>query len=504
MKKFLIIPFVILLQISLVFPQSNTNNSKNLQIRFSYTEEVSKTPVSGRIILGFNSDTAKSVNNPDIFNPQPAFAWEVKEWKPGETILLDRTNAICWNGDLDSLNGWYVVQAAIKINREGRTLKATGNAVTAKSVVYIERGKMTTPLELTFNILWRGPKKFKETELLKEINVRSDLLTKFYGKPDSIQAAVILPEGYFKDNFKQYPSVYIFGGWESSHFDALYNEPQKRYGMKGFGEEKIYIFVNHECRTGYHVFCNSETNGPREETFFKELIPIIENEFRVMKNPETRFLMGQSSGAWASLWLLINYPEMFGGAFAGSPDPVDFRDFIGTNIYEKNANMFFDAKGNTKYLFKGNEKYRSVTLKDFTGVDLIAGWGEQMYSFDAVFSKKGSDGEPLHLYDWYTGKVNPEVAESWKAHDLNKIILNADKQKVNLLQNKIHIYVADNDEFGLNRPVKLLEHSLLQKKINSDIRFFSEGGHIVWTDEVRKAMNDVMDRIIKSEKNNEN
>lgn len=500
MKKFLIISFVILLQISVVFSQSNSNNSKNLQIRFTFTEEVSKTPVSGRIILGFNSDTAKSVNNPDIFNPQPTFAWDVKEWKPAETILLDRTNAICWNGDLDSLNGWYVVQAAIKTNKEGRTLKALGNAVTSKKIIYLERGKMSEPLELIFNILWRGPKKFKETELLKEINVRSDLLTKFYGKPDSIQAAVILPESYFKDNFKQYPSVYIFGGWESSHFDALYNEPQKRYGMKGFGEEKIYIFVNHECRTGYHVFCNSETNGPREETFFKELIPFIENEFRVMKNPKTRFLMGQSSGAWASLWLLINYPEMFGGAYAGAPDPVDFTDFIGTNIYEKNANMFFDEKGNIKYLVKGvKEKYPSVTMKDFTGVDLIEGWGEQMYSFDAVFSKKGSDGEPLYLYDWYTGKVNPEVAESWKAHDLSKIVSGLDKQKIKLLQNKIHIYVADNDPFGLNRPVALFQKTLIKKGILADIRILPEGGHIIWTDELRKIIHDDMDRKVQSE-----
>lgn len=374
MKKFLIISFVILLQISAVLSQSKSNTSNNLQIKFLFTEEVSKTPVSGRIILGFNPDTSKSVNNPDIFNPQPTFAWDIKDWKPWETITLDQTNAISWNGNLDSLNGWYGIQAALKTNREGRTLKATGNAVTAKSIVYFERGKMTTPLELTFSILWRGPKKFKETELLKEINVRSDLLTKFYGKPDSIQAAVILPESYFKDNFRQYPSVYIFGGWESSHFDALYNEPQKRYGTTGFGEDKIYIFVNHECRTGYHEFCNSELNGPREETFFKELIPFIENEFRVMKNPESRFLMGQSSGAWASLWLLINYPEMFGGAFAGSPDPVDFRDFLGTNIYEKNANMFFDENGNTKYLIKGvKDKYQSITMKDFTGVELIEG-----------------------------------------------------------------------------------------------------------------------------------
>jgi S-formylglutathione hydrolase FrmB len=208
--------------------------------------------------------------------------------------------------------------------------------------------------------------------------------------------------------------------------------------------------------------------------------------------------MGQSSGAWGSLWLLLNYPNEFGGAFAGSPDPVDFRDFIGTNIYEKNANVYFDSKGNIKYLVKGEEnKYPPVTMKDFTGVDLLAGWGEQIYSFDAVFSKKDFKGEPLHLYDWYTGKVNSEVANSWKAHDLNLIVSNFDKHKIKLLQNKIHIYVADDDPFGLNRPVALFQKILERKGIKADILFFPDGGHNIWTDEIRKAMNEEMDKIVK-------
>lgn len=495
MKKLLIILLAIFLYLATGLCQINNS----IKIRFLFGNDISSSPVSGRLILGFNPDTSKPVNNPDILNPQPTFAWDVKNWKPGDTLVLDRTNAICWNGDLNSLNGWYGVQAALKTNREGRTLKATGNTVTAKKIIYIEKGKTSESLVLTFSIEWRGEKKFKETDLLKEINVRSDILTMFYGKPDSIRAAVILPESYLIDNFRQYPTVYVFGGWESSHFDALYGEPQKRYGMSGFGEDKIFVFVNHECRTGYHEFCNSEVNGPREETFFKELIPYVESEFRVMKNRETRFLMGQSSGAWAGLWLLINYPDEFGGVFAGSPDPIDFTDFLGTNIYEKNANMFFDTNGNIKYLVKGvKDKYPSVTMKDFTGVDLLAGWGEQMYSFDAVFSKKGPDGEPLHLYDWYTGKVNPEVAESWKAHDLNLIVSNFDKHKIKLLQNKIHIYVADNDPFGLNRPVKLFQKILDKKGIEADIRFFSTGGHVIWTDEIRKAMNEVMDKKIEA------
>lgn len=474
----------------------------NFKIRFLFTGEVSKTPISGRIIVGFNSDTSKYLKNPDLLDHQPTFAMDVIDWKPGETVILDCSNSICWNGYLDSLNGWYGVQALIKTNKKARTVKGTGNAVTVKKNIYVENGKTDIPLDLLFSVTWKGPKKFKETEFVKEVNIKSDLLTNFYGEPDSIQTAVILPSSYFIDNNKIYPSVYVMGGWGSSHFDALYDEPQKRYGMSGFGEEKIFIFVNHECRTGYHVFCSSETNGPREETFFQELIPYIENNYRVSKNPQTRFLMGQSSGAWAGLWLLINNPGMFGGAYVASPDPVDFKDFTGTNIYEKDANMFYDSNGNLKFLINDTSgSLPIVTLKDFTGIDLIAGWGEQMYSFDAAFSIKNPDGEPRHLYDWNTGKVNPEVAASWESHDLSKVVSGLSQDKINLLNGKIHIYVADNDIFGMNRPVHLFKNEVMKKGLTAEILFLEKGGHNIWTDEIRKLIHDDIDKITGSIKN---
>jgi S-formylglutathione hydrolase FrmB len=516
MKKFILIIIAILFLFSIIFSQTNQSyfdarqipfqinkakDGNNFKIRFSFTDAVSSSPVSGRIIIGFNSDTTKPINNPDLFDFQPTFAFDVQDWKPGETILLDGSNAICWMGDLDSLNGWYGVQAVIKTNKKSRSLDATGNAVTSKNTVHIEKGKMSEPLDLIFTITFKGRKKFKESEFVKEVNITSKLLTKFYGEPDSIQAAVILPQSYFNEKDKIYPTVYVLGGWGSSLFDVQAGYTQKRYGMSGFGEEKIFIFVNHECRTGYHVFCSSETNGPREETFFRELIPFIEKEYRADKNPQTRFLMGQSSGAWGSLWLLINYPGQFGGAYAASPDPVDFSDFTGTNIYEKNANMYFDSKGNIKYLVKGqNNSFPAITIKDFTGIDRIAGWGEQIYSFDAAFSKKDIYGEPRHLFDWNSGFVNPEIAASWKAHDLSKVISKFDNQKRNLLEDKIHIFVAENDDFGLNKPVKAFQKTLIKNDIKADIRFLSTGGHDVWTDELRKSIHDDMDKIIRTAK----
>ncbi len=477
------------------------DEGQGFKIRFSFTDEISKIPINGRIIVGFQKDLKKSINNPDLFDPQPTFALDVHDWKPGESIVIDRSNAINWKGDLDSLNGWYGVQAVLKMDKKSRPLSevifhAKKTAITIKNIVYIEKGNMCRPLDMLF-IFQPDPPKFKETEFIKEACIKSELLTRFYGEKDSILAAVILPQSYFTEENRQYPTVYVFGGWGSSIFRGL-NFQQTRYGMAGFGDEKVFIFVNHECRSGYHVFCSSETNGPREESFFQELIPYIEKEYRVYKNPQTRFLMGQSSGAWAGLWLLINYPDQFGGAYVASPDPVDFTEFIGTNIYEKNANMYVNLNGEPKRFknFTINSKdssTRGLTIEDFVAIDRIAGWGEQMYSFDATFSKRGPDGEPQHLFDWYTGAVNPEVAASWKSHDLSKVISKLDRKKKQSLHAKIHIYVAEDDVFETNVPVKAFLKTLAPMGLAADIRLFPSGGHDVWTDELRKIIHDDID-----------
>lgn len=472
-----------------------------LEVRFTFTDQVSTVPVSGRIILGFHGNLSKPINNPDLFDPQPTFAWDVRDWKPGEPLVLDGSGAAAWHGDLDALDGWYGVQAALKTNRRARSLRAEGNAVTAKSVVYIERGKMCRPVDLLFNIAAGGERAFGETDAVKEITVPSELLSRFHGTPERLQAAVILPASYSAEKDRRYPTVYVMGGWGSSRHDALTGFPQKRYGMSGFGEEKVFVFLEHACGSGYHVFCGSETNGPLEEALLGELIPWIERTYRVDADPRARFLMGQSSGAWGSLWLLISHPDRFGGAYVGSPDPVDFTDFIGTDIYAAGANVYYGPDGELKRFASGANPrgpLASLTIKDFVGLDRIAGWGEQMYSFDAAFSPKGPGGEPLRLFDWDTGRVDPAVAASWKKHDLSLAVSRLDRRKSDLLQDKIRVCVADDDDFGLNRPVHAFRDALARKGIRADIRFPAGGGHDVWTNELRTAIHEDIDRKCRS------
>ena len=116
-----------------------------------------------------------------------------------------------------------------------------------------------------------------------------------------------------------------------------------------------------------------------------------------------------------------------------------------------------------------------------------------MYSFDATFSKRGPDGEPLHLFNWDTGKVDPTVAASWEKYDLSRQIAKLDKKQKEALQSKIHIYVNEQDLFGLDEPVKRFRDRLMREGIDADIQIFSAAGHDVWTDSLRKEIHEDMD-----------
>jgi hypothetical protein len=87
--------------------------------------------------------------------------------------------------------------------------------------------------------------------------------------------------------------------------------------------------------------------------------------------------------------------------------------------------------------------------------------GEQIGSFEAVFGKRGPDGEPEHLYDRETGAVDPKVVKSWSRYDIGKIL--RDNWKAlgpKLAGPKLHVYCGDKDTFYLEGAVRLLKKDL--------------------------------------------
>ena len=76
----------------------------------------------------------------------------------------------------------------------------------------------------------------------------------------------------------------------------------------------------------------------------QELLPAVETQFRVIRQPWARMLSGGSTGGWIAAAHQVFYPDFYGGAFASCPDAVDFRYHQIVDIYA-DANAYFVEHG---------------------------------------------------------------------------------------------------------------------------------------------------------------
>jgi hypothetical protein len=191
-----------------------------------------------------------------------------------------------------------------------------------------------------------------------------------------------------------------------------------------------------------------------------------------------RFLNGHSSGGWATLWLQVRYPKVFGGSWPTSPDPSDFHDFTGVDLYAPNANMYFKPDGSLYPIARDHAKLLA-TLRDSTLMEEALGeYGGQMRSFDWVFSPRGPDGRPLPMYDRGTGAVDPAVVAYWREHyDI------AERLKANWpalkpdLDGKVHLIIGTADTFYLDGAAHRLEAVMKDLGAKTDFRYLPEKTH---------------------------
>jgi S-formylglutathione hydrolase FrmB len=480
-----IVFFLILLFITNVFSQGT-------EFHLTYTNEVSNKPISGRVLLILNEDTLIDPDIPNPFQPSITFGMDFKNWKPGEELILTGSNTDSYLSSIEKLNGDYSLRAVIDTDTASCLLLKDGMFYSNKINFNSAPGKLNV-IDVKVNNVLSGMG-FKESEYTKLLKLQSDLLSDFYNTPSFIEAAVILPDSYYSDSTRYYPVVFVFPGWGTTHIAPSRNDfQQKRYGMKSYGEEKIFVVLNQDCRFGFHVFADSDNNGPRAKSFINEFIPYLENRYRVVKNPNARFLTGQSSGAWAALWLLVNYPDEFGMTWAASPDPVDFRDFAGHNLYSKDANIFYDSDGNLTSAIRSPEVV--FTNKQWSDMETVLGEGGQYQSFEAVFGKRDENNKPEQIYDRKTGEIFQETLEHWKNYDINIFVQKNAGELKNKLAGKINIVVSDNDDFYLDGSIRLFKETLDSLGLKANIKFLKDGGHNTWNDEIRTEMHGKMDEI---------
>src|SRR5262249_4764361 len=135
------------------------------------------------------------------------------------------------------------------------------------------------------------------------------------------------------------------------------------------------------------------------------------------------------------LGLQLHHPDFFGGAWVFYPWSFNYRAYFGMNIYEaenayvvgwKETQGFRDqnAWGTLDRLMVRTTDGRSIyTWRDWIVSEAVVGGrtgvdAELSGSDNALNSPMGPDGYPVPLFDRITGKVDHNVAEYWRKHDL--------------------------------------------------------------------------------------
>ena len=491
--------------------------AQSFQVNFS--AKLSDKPLDGRVLLVLSNDPSDEPRNQidDTPRSQIVFGLTVDQWKPGEPVSVDdKAFGYPVRSLKDVKPGTYSVQAVL--NRyetfhraDGKTVKlhmdqgegqhwniSPGNLYSKPRQIVIAADPKQRAAEVfpvTMDQVIPPIPEPADTQYIRHIRIQSQLLSKFWGRPMFLSAAVLVPEGFDQHTEAHYPLmifhdhfVHDFDGFRTTPPDAdLKPDYSERFHLAGYNriqQQEAYKLYQQWSAPGFPRYLivkiqhanpyyddsyavNSANVGPYGDAIETELIPAIEKKFRGIGQGWARFLYGGSTGGWESLAVQIFYPDHYNGTFAACPDPVDFHAYENIDLYN-DRNAFYLEGANKRVPQPAMRDYLGhtlITTEDNNAYELALGdhgrSGEQFDIWQAVYGPVGEDGYPKAIFDKQTGEIDHSVAEYWRQHyDLEALLEREWPTLGPRLEGKIHIYVGADDTYFLNDAVYKMEDFL--------------------------------------------
>ena len=486
-------------------------SAQSNRFNVSIAPEAHAGPLTGRLVLLISKQKtpeprlALSPRGPAVFGV------DLNQLAPNHDAIVD-DSAIGYPTSLSALPpGDYFVEAVVNVyeqvhRSDGHNIWvhmndgrveffnfAAGNLYSDVMPVHIGDGGT---LHLTVNHVIPPAKKPVDTEWIKHVQIQSQMLTKFWGRPVFVNATVLLPKGYASHPSTLYPIIFPLGhGAEPFGFTpdssaegdgGERNTIEMRRGARinvNSGLENGYDFykkwtsdgfprvvaVTLEQMTPYFpdsYSTNSANNGPYGDAIVQEVVPYLEQHFHILRKPYARQLEGASTSGWQTLAMQLQHPDFFGGAWVLQPDPIDFRHYQLTNIYD-DSNAFSKASGDfdsIEHPFQRTTEGQVVlTNRQLSRFEAVLGShgrsGYQLEAWEAVYGPIGPDGYPVPLWDKLTGKIDHSTATYMRDHgfDLRAYLEQHWSELGPKLTGKLHFFAGDMDNFYLNLAVYDIE-----------------------------------------------
>lgn len=493
----------------------------NHDFSISLAGNTSKTRITGRMFLCIGT-----ANQPEprylagsYTKSIPFWGKDINQLPPGKSVVIDTSVLGYPVSNLRDLPaGDYYVQAVLNVytqfhRADGHTIWAhqdqwegqhfntsPGNFISSIQKIHYDPARdqsFLIKLDSVLPAINLPP----DTKQIKRIKIKSKMLSNFWGHDIFLGATILLPPGYDEHTEVHYPVVYQQGHFGLGAPEGFSTEdmpipPAVKSIMENYNRESGYelqqqynsdsfprmIIVTLQHPTPYYddsYAVNSANNGPYGDAIMKELIPYVEDHFRIIQQPYARVLTGGSTGGWESLALQIFHPDFFGGTWSLYPDPLDFRHFqlmdltkdtnaFYTNTFSAPNKLHIHWQRSHRYMMRDNEGQPVRTTQDASWLESVLGShgrsGEQFDIFHAVFGPIGDNGYPVPLWNSKTGRIDSNAVNYARGHgfDLRYYLEKNWKEVGPKLIDKLHVYVGDADNFYLNLAVYQFEDFLKQ------------------------------------------
>ncbi len=262
---------------------------------------------------------------------------------------------------------------------------------------------------------------------------------------------VYLPPDYEANTDANFPVVYCLTGFTGRGKMFLNdnafapNLAERLDKLIGDAAIKPMIAVLPDCFTYYggSQYVNSTATGNYEDYLTEEIIRFVDENFRTVRDKNSRAVMGKSSGGYGALIMAMRHADKFGLVCSTSGDAYfEFCYFPG--IAEGFRTMKGDAKALVEKFWREDER---KSKDDFAALNTIG--------MSACYSPNEKSKLGFDLpFDTETGEIRQDVWARWLAHDPVRLV---EKSVDNLKSLKLlFIDAGTRDEFHLDLGAKIL------------------------------------------------
>jgi hypothetical protein len=492
--------------------QVATQERTEIEFNVSFPVSVNADPLDGRIILVLSK--TEDFNHSGVADGSPTFGVDVENFVPGQETTLGGS----LNGDLiPSLNeippGEYFVIAYLDVyttfhRSDGHIVKlpmdqgegqqwylSPGNLHSEARKIEIKANTAQSfALELGHKIAPIEPP--SDTQWVKNISIRSDLVSEFWGTDMNLSARVLLPKGFDDNPDARYPLI-IEHGHFSDENPGEFVEPTELdpgsdfYQVWTSEDYPRFLLATIQHPTPYYddsYAVNSANMGPYGDAINYELLPEIESRFRAIGEPSSRALTGCSTGGWITLATQVWYPDMYAGAWVFAPDQVDFHYYELVNLYEPQNNAYYreypwsrlplpahrDIDGRPAFSNEQENIKEEVAGSRYRS-------GGQWAAWNALFGPVAEDGYPKPLWNPLTGEIDPVIAQ-WmiERYDLTYYLRENWSEVGSKLVGKLHFFTGRKDNWYIEQAIYLLEEFFEGTKTPAyrpDFHYGIDAGH---------------------------